>query len=253
MGFCFNGITSKSLGIPSRMTVENRIPSLRNSTTQISGKDGLVDFGSALSERTIDIECLIPPGKSRAGLLALKDSLTDWLNPSRGVCALTLDTEPGRIYYARLNDGVSFEKVVRRTATFDVSFLCPDPYAYAEEDEEYTLEADGTVTRGLGNVDSHPVYEIHGALSDSSQTLTFSVDGDAVTVCGPLAENETMYIDTDSMTAWIETAAGIVRNALGNIADLNFPHLAVGENTITLESDGGTFSSLTIQARSRWL
>ncbi len=253
MGFCFNGITSKSLGIPSRMTVENRIPSLRNSTTEISGKDGLVDFGSALSERTIDIECLIPPGKTLAGLLALKDSLVDWLNPSRGVCELTLDTEPGRIYYARLNDGVSFEKVVRRTATFDVPFLCPDPYAYAEEDEVYTLNADGTVTRTLGNVDSHPVYEIHGTLSDSSQALTFMVDGSSVTVCGPLAATETMYIDTDSMTAWIETAAGVVRNALANISDLNFPYLAVGENTVTMRSDGGTFTSLKIYAKSRWL
>ena len=30
MGFTFNSITSKSMGIPSRMTVENRISSLRN-------------------------------------------------------------------------------------------------------------------------------------------------------------------------------------------------------------------------------
>ncbi len=253
MGFTFNGITSKSMGIPSRMTVENRIPNLRNSTVEVPGKNGIVDFGNTLSERTISIGCLIPPKQTWAELLDLKDSLVDWLNPSRGVCELTLDTEPGRIYYARLDDGISFEKLVRRSSTFDLTFICPDPYAYAETDEEFSLTSGGTITRTLGNVESHPLYEINGTLASSSQTLTFSVNGTEVTISGPLESSETLYIDTDSMTAWIETSAGATRNALAKISELNFPSLETGGNVITMSTDGGTFSSLKITARSRWL
>lgn len=83
MGFTFNSITSKSMGIPSRMTVENRIPSLRNSTAEIAGKHGVVDFGSKFSEREIDIECLIPYCKTQTELLALKDKLAGWLSRQR--------------------------------------------------------------------------------------------------------------------------------------------------------------------------
>ncbi len=253
MGFTFNGTSSKSMGIPSRMTVENRIPSLRNSTAEIAGKHGTVDFGSRFSERQIDIECLIPYCKTVTELLALKDSLSKWLNPDEGVCGLILDTEPDRMYYARLRDGVSFERITKRSASFSVPFFCPDPYAYAIKDEVFVLTEDGTVTRTLGNAQSHPVYEIRGVLSDGSQTLTFAVDGSEVTVCGPLADGEALYINTDNMTAWIETSAGVVRNALGLISELNFPYLSVGDSVITMSADGGTFQSLTISAKSCWL
>lgn len=253
MGFTFNGITSKSMGIPSRMTVENRIPSLRNSTAEIAGKHGVVDFGSKFSEREIDIECLIPYCKTQAELLALKDKLTGWLNPDSGVYELILDTEPDRVYYARLRDGVSFDRLTRQSASFELPFFCPDPYAYATEDEVFTLTADGIITRTLGNVESHPVYEVRGILANTNRTLTFSVDGVEVTAKGPLADGEVLYIDTDNMTAWIEGTTGVIRNALGSITELNFPYLSVGENVITLSSDNGTFTSLTINAKSRWL
>lgn len=253
MGFTFNGITSKSMGIPSRMAVENRIPSLRNSTAEIAGKHGVVDFGSKFSEREIDIECLIPYCRTQAELLALKDKLAGWLNPDNGVCELRLDSEPDRVYYARLRDGVSFERITRKSASFSIPFFCPDPYAYAAEDEVFTLTEDGTVTRTLGNVESHPVYEVRGVLANTNRSLTFTVDGVGVTAKGPLADGEVLYLDTDNMTAWIETSAGVVRNALGNITELNFPYLAVGDSVITMSTSGGTFSSLTINAKSCWL
>lgn len=55
MGFTFDGITSKSMGIATRMTTENRIPDLRNNTLTMAGKDGLLDLGCVFSERVIEI------------------------------------------------------------------------------------------------------------------------------------------------------------------------------------------------------
>ena len=69
MGFSFDGITSKSMGIASRMAEEKRVPELKNHTIQVAGRDGVLDLGSSLSERVIGISCFIPPKRMMAGLL----------------------------------------------------------------------------------------------------------------------------------------------------------------------------------------
>ena len=102
MGFSFDGVTSKSMGIASRMTEENRVPELKNRTISMAGRDGLIDLGASLSERVIEISCFIPPKRTAVELLRCKDEIVSWLSPDKGVCALMLDTEPGRVYYARL-------------------------------------------------------------------------------------------------------------------------------------------------------
>ena len=126
MGFSFDGVTSKSMGIASRMATENRVPELKNRTISMAGRDGLIDLGASLSERVIEISCFIPPKRTAAELLECKDEIVSWLSPDKGVCALMLDTEPGRVYYARLQEGVTFERVVRLAATFDLAFFCPE-------------------------------------------------------------------------------------------------------------------------------
>ena len=54
MGFTFNGISSKQMGIDTRMSVENRIPDIRNNTDAIAGRNGVVDFGQTIGERRIE-------------------------------------------------------------------------------------------------------------------------------------------------------------------------------------------------------
>lgn len=75
MGFTFNGISSDSMGIKTKMAAENRIPSPRNQTGTLAGRHGILDFGETLSEREIGVTCFIPPGRTDAGLLALKDEI----------------------------------------------------------------------------------------------------------------------------------------------------------------------------------
>ena len=159
MGFKFNGKTSQSFGLATRQDKENRMPDFTNKTITVPGREGIFDFGETIGERTIDISCFIPPGKSDAGFLEQKDKIIAWLNPDIGLCNLILDNEPNRVYRARLQSGFSFEKAVRNSCTFDLTFLCPDPYAYAVKDENYEFTQPGTFTlnRSLGNADSLPV------------------------------------------------------------------------------------------------
>ena len=257
MGFSFDGISSKSMGIASRMTTENRVPELKNRTISMAGRDGLLDLGASLSERVIEISCFIPPKRTAAGLLECKDEIVSWLSPDKGLCALVLDTEPGRVYYARLQEGVAFEKVVRFSATFDLAFFCPDPFGYAAEDEAFTITAAGShmVRRRLGNLYSNPVYRLKGVLtSGAGRYISIATNGAELKIANAmLAENETLVIDTAKMTAWVEDAEGAtLRNALPYIDELNFPTLEAGLNTVEVAVSNAAFTELEIQAKSRW-
>ncbi len=257
MGFSFDGITSKSMGIASRMAEEKRVPELKNHTIQVAGRDGVLDLGSSLSERIIGISCFIPPKRTMAGLLKCKDDIVSWLSPDKGVCALMLDTEPGRVYYARLQEGVAFERVVRLAATFDLTFFCPDPYGYAAEDEVFSITAQGNhvVNRTLGNLYSNPVYRLKGILaSGAGRYISIITNGVELRIANAvLSASETLVVDTAKMTAWVEDADGnTLRNALPYISELNFPTLDAGLNTVEVAVSNATFTELEIQAKSRW-
>ena len=257
MGFSFDGISSKSMGIASRMATENRVPELKNRTISMAGRDGLVDLGASLSERVIEISCFIPPKRTMAALLECKDEIVSWLSPEKGVCELKLDTEPGRVYYARLQSGITFERVVRLAAAFDLAFFCPDPFGYAAEDEIFTITEAGshTVRRRLGNLYSNPVYRLKGVLaSGAGRYISIATNGAELRIANAvLSASEILVVDTAKMTAWVEDAEGnTLRNALPYIGELNFPTLEAGLNMVEVVVSSATFTELEIQAKSRW-
>ena len=257
MGFTFDGTASRSMGIATRMASENRVPELKNRTIEIPGRDGLLDLGSSFSERVIEISCLVPPKRTQADFLDCKDRIVRWLSPDKGLCELELDTEPGRVYYARLRDGVAFERIAVLAATFDLTFFCPDPFGYAVEDEVFSIGETGsyTVTRVKGNIESNPVYRLKASLSSgTNRSVIISTNGTELKITNAvLAASEVLVIDSAKMTAWVEDEHGnTLRNALPYIADLNFPVLNAGNNTISITASNAAFTELEIQAKSRW-
>lgn len=239
MGFTFNGISSQSMGLATRMTSENRMPDFTNHTVIVPGREGVFDFGETIGERKISISCFIPPGNTDTDFLSKKDEIIAWLNPDTGLCPLTLDKEPGRIYMARLESGFSFDKAVRNSCTFDLVFFCPDPYSYAENDETYQITETGssTITRSLGNACSLPAYSFTANLPAGKKT-EIETNGKKLEISGKLTENEVLVIDTSLMTAKVTDAGGnIIRNGLPHLTHLDFPRLNVGANTIIIEAD----------------
>jgi predicted phage tail component-like protein len=247
MGFKFNGKTSQSFGLATRMTKENRMPDFTNNTITVPGREGVFDFGETIGERKIEISCFIPPGKSDEDFLARKDEIIAWLNPDIGLCDLILDKEPNRVYRARLESGFSFDKVVRNSSTFDLTFLCPDPYAYAENDETFEITEAGTfsLNRTLGNADSLPVYSLVADLAKGKNAV-ITTNGKSLKIDGVLNEDEVLVIDSSLMTAKVTDADGnTLRNGLPLLESLDFPALKVGANTITIEADSTT--EVTVQ------
>lgn len=258
MGFIYNDTTSGSKGIKARLTSWQVCGSLRNYTASIPGKSGVADFGADFDYREIIVSCSILPKKNFATLVSVLDEISLWLDPTGGLKQLVFDEVPDRYFMARLYEKVDCERLLVRSAgSFDLKFFCPDPFAYAVEDEEFIISSTGThtISRTKGNVDSLPVYRIKGAISSGvSNYITITTNGSLLKVVNAtLTASETLVVDTDMMTAWVEDANGnILRNGLPYLSELNFPTLSVGNNTIAVAANNATFTRLEIQAKSRW-
>jgi predicted phage tail component-like protein len=256
MGFIYNGISSQSMKIRARLTKWQVSPALRNSFETVPGKAGIADFGCDISERNIIISCNVLPQRSFAELVSVLDNVAEWLNPENGLKQLVLDDLPDRYFMARLSEEVNCERLLRTAGSFELRFVCPDPYAYALEDEVFVLSETGLheLERVKGNADSNPVYLLKGLISTSSSSyISLITNGEELRIVGSLSEGETLVIDSGMVTAKvIDETGGTLRNGLPSLQDLNFPILRKGVNNIGIAAVNATFTELKIQAKSRW-
>ena len=256
MGFTFNGVTSKSMKIRARLTSWQASPALRNFYETVPGKAGVADFGCDSAERTVKVECSVFPQKNFPALVAVLDGMAEWLDPTKGQGQLILDDVPDRYFMARLSEAVDCERLLRSAGQFTLSFICPDPYAYALTDETYIFSEAGThmAVRHTGNTDSYPVYALKGVIpSGISSYISIVTGGSELRVTGPLSAGETLLVDSALVTAKVVDSSGnTLRNGLPLLAELNFPVLGKGHNTINISAVNSTFTELKIQAGSRW-
>lgn len=246
------------MGIKARLTSWQVCGSLRNSLVSIPGRSGVADFGADFDYREIIVSCSILPKKNFAALVSVLDHLAFWLDPMGGLKQLVFDDLPDRYFMARLSEKVDCERLLVRSAgSFDLKFFCPDPFAYAVNDEVFSITDTGstTITRQKGNISSKPVYRIEGVItSGANNYITITTNGEELKIVNAtLASGEVLVIDTDMMTAYVEDANGhVLRNSLPYLYELNFPTLEVGENTVVVATNNTTFTCLEIQAKSRW-
>lgn len=257
MGFTYNDIHSKTMGVSARLTSWQVCGNLRNFTTTVPGKYGVTDFGSDFDYREIAVSCNIFPQKNFTALVKKLDAISAWLDPT-SLHQLVFDDVPDRYFMARLNAAVDCERLIRSAGSFDLKFFCPDPFGYALEDETFSVTATGsnqTVTRTKGNADSLPLYAVQGVSAPNmGSNITISVNGTPIKIVDALLlETETLMVDADKMTAWVEDETGRhIRSALPYLQEVEFPALRPGENHIFISAVNATFTSLGIQAKSRW-
>ena len=257
MGFTYNDIHSKTMGVSARLTSWQVCGNLRNFTTTIPGKYGVTDFGSDFDYREITVSCNIFPQKSFTALVQKLDAVSAWLNPTE-LHQLIFDDVPDRYFMARLNAAVNCERLVQSAGSFELKFFCPDPFGYALEDETFNISATDssqTVIRTKGNADSLPIYAVHGVSAPNmGSNIAISVNGTTIKIIDALLlEGEMLMIDADKMTAWVEDESGRhIRSALPYLQEIEFPVLTPGENSIYVTAQNAVFTGLDIRARSRW-
>lgn len=257
MGFTYKDTASADMGLKARLTSWQVCGGLRNYTASIPGKSGVADFGADFDYREINVSCSIAPKRNFVSIVSVLDDISLWLDPTDVLKQLMFNGVPDRYFMARLYEKVDCERpLVRSAGSFDLKF-CPDPFAYAVEDEEFTITSTGThtVRRTKGNIDSHPVYRIKGAISSGvSDYITITTNGSQLKIVNAtLATTETLMVDMDMMTACVEDAnRSVLRNGLPYLSELNFPTLSIGNNTIAVAVNNSTFTRCEIEARSRW-
>lgn len=258
MGFLYNDTNSSDMGVRARLTSWQVCGSLRNYTAAIPGRSGVADFGTDFDYREITVSCGIPPKKSFSSLVLILDNLAEWLDPTGGLKQLIFDDVPDRYFMARLHEKIDCERLLVRSAgSFDLKFFCPDPFAYAVTDETYTISTIGShaVRRIKGNIASNPIYRIEGVITSSaSNYIAITTNSSELKILNAsLTSGETLVVDTEMMTAYVEDEnGGVLRNGLPYLEELNFPTLNVGNNTVAVTANNATFTNLEIQAKSRW-
>ena len=145
MGFSYNDITSKSMGLKARLTSWQVSGRLRNFTTTVPGKYGVTDFGADFDYREIVVSCSIFPRHSFPALVSTLDDIVAWLDPVGGLKQLILDDVPDRYFMARLNAAVECERLLRSSGSFELTFASAQIIRHTDADAVIAL---GSVVRG---------------------------------------------------------------------------------------------------------
>ena len=175
MGFSYNDITSKSMGLKARLTSWQVSGSLRNFTTTVPGKYGVTDFGADFDYREIVVSCSIFPRHSFSALVSTLDDIAAWLDPVGGLKQLVLDDVPDRYFMARLNAAVECERLLRSSGSFDLTFFCPDPSAMPSRMRPFPSRKRETArSRGSSGTWSQPIYRIEAWLLPGSNSISIT-------------------------------------------------------------------------------
>lgn len=225
----FKGVNSNTIdGLLISEQPDITRPARRTDNIEVDGRDGdIADFlGHESYKKTAQI-----------GLYGSFD--TDEIgNFFSGEGWVIFGNEPTKKYYARIDDNIDFERLVRfRRAK--VTFIVQPWKKLVDEDD--VVDTTGTFTvDNLGYEVSKPLMTI---VADADEVLVLKVN--TITVCTITMPSEgTITLDSEALNAY--NSAGDKNNhVVGTFAELDS-----GENDVEIE---GTFTSITVSPNSRWL
>lgn len=243
----FNGI---DLSNDIRVTSVERpiLPPSLLTTSTIVGKPGDFIFYKQAGSYSIPV-----------GFMLIEKKLTTLRQKTREL-AEKLDTdepaplifsdEPDKYINAIVQDD-TFLSEVGAVGSGTINFFCPDPYWYAVEDDIITRTSPGVLEFiRKGTAPSFPLIEIKGLNSGSISVETKDAK---MTFNGDLKEGETLFLDTDLITAYVVNSSGISRSVMHQLDNLDFPVLHKGTNFLSIIANSGTtISNIKITCRSRW-
>ncbi|WP_240407268.1 distal tail protein Dit [Gracilibacillus halophilus] len=93
-----------------------------------------------------------------ADALAKQDELSSWLITDEPV-PLEFDNEPGRTYYVKIDGDIPDFNRVANLRRGTITFVCPDPYGYGEEQGPYLFENDAITIENKGTAEAYPIIE----------------------------------------------------------------------------------------------
>lgn len=174
--------------------------------------------------------------------LQLKDELAEWLVTDEPV-PLEFDDEPGRTYYAVVQNTIDdFEKFAElRQGT--IQFLCLDPYGYGPE-LEATFPSDVVALNNNGTAEADPIFDL-----EVLQPVTFAMiqnqDDEYMMIGRPINVDENtpytkyeriFYSDANSLAGWTTAVQGEIDGTISG----------------SMESNGTRFQAASYGTGSGW-
>jgi phage-related protein len=152
--------------------------------------------------------------------------MAQWLDPTKGLKQLVLDEVPDRYFMARLSEAVDCERLLRSAGTFTLKFICPDPHAYALEDETFVISEEGEheISRSIGTTFRTGVFHSGCCFFRYDSYISFITNVTSLRNHRRTGRGETLIVDSNLVTAKVVDAVGTrFRNGLPLLYELNFP------------------------------
>ena len=213
-----------------RGSSQDLIPTTREATVSVPGRQGLYDFGSEFAQRTFEFKVAIEEKQGQQ----TKQLLAQHLNPLVGKQSLIFENDINKMYMVKCAGQVVLDKFLN-WLDFTIPFTA-DPIIIGSLEKHQTgsgiLKNDGTFEAPLR-------VRITGAVTNPSVT----VGGSILRWTGVLTAIDVLEIDTEFMTVRLN---GV--NALFNYIG-GFPKLLPGGTSVSATVTGTT----TWMWRDRWI
>ena len=228
--FSFNGRKSSEFGIRVLRQPALIRPLERVARTVVPGRPGTLvttQGEDVYDDILLEMECYLPDTSRISEINA-------WL---KGGGDLELSGRPGGHYRARVNNQISFEKMLRVNphVSFGVIFRC-FPFWYKDNVPDITVTASGTMVTNSGTVYAEPILTVHGTGNISLMVGTTLVE----------LENIQGNITLDCELKEAYSGGTLMNSRMTG----DFPRLQPGANAV---SWSGAVTKVVIQPRWREL
>ena len=228
-----NGILEPLGVLVTRDSREELLPSTRDSTEEITGRHGEMDFGTELNARMLELHVATDEGYAPLDKAKLKRLFAMYLDPTKGAKTLIFSDDIEKSYIVKYSGKID---LTNHPSWFEfvLPFKMNDPLIIGSFENMLVgsgkLENKGTFETGL-------IVEIKGPITNPS----LNIGGEVVAYTGTIANGNTLVIDTDLEIAKIGNS-----NAVDGYNG-NFPLLYPGETNVIANSN------VTIRWRDKWI
>lgn len=243
-GFKFNGKhTSSFVGIKVVTNYDVALlPEFENNLVSIPKRDGVIDFGRTLKERTIPVRFLLQ-GNTIQDYFQKALLIADWLNVDE-VKELILDAIPDKRFMARPTGNINPERVGNR-GYVDVDFIVPDGVLEALVTKTLTITQNSVYTNS-GTKEAYPKLTITAKAAVAYPKIMLNGTNSFILLNTNIATGDIIVVDMEKRT--------VTKNKLDarNVLDVTSRYFKLPKGTFSISANSPNLT-IALEYRERWV